>query len=126
MLLFFSTGYIEYWSPGDYKAPPSSGPGAVVKFTLKMDTDLFALAKAKTHARSLEVSTSGVGGGGTAGIWGWELLGGRGTAGMGGGGGVGSARSLEVRSLGIGGSAVLAHGVNPSNDMHMFSSGRAW
>jgi hypothetical protein len=50
------TGFIEYWSPGDYKAPPSSGPGAVVKFSLKMDTDLFALAKAKTYARTLEVS----------------------------------------------------------------------
>jgi peptidylprolyl isomerase domain and WD repeat-containing protein 1 len=48
-------GYIEYWSPDDYKAPPSSGPGAVVKFSMKLDTDLFALAKAKTYARTLEV-----------------------------------------------------------------------
>lgn len=50
-----SPGFIEYWSPDDYRAPPSTGPGAVVKFSLKLDTDLFALAKAKTHARSLEV-----------------------------------------------------------------------
>jgi len=31
---------------------PTSG----VTFTMKMDTDLFALAKAKTHAHSLEFS----------------------------------------------------------------------
>lgn len=52
-------GYIEYWSPDDYKAPASSGPGAVLKFKLKLETDLFALAKAKTYARSLEISKDG-------------------------------------------------------------------
>lgn len=55
MLCRATSGFIEYWSPDDYKAPPSSGPAAVVKFTMKLDTDLFALAKAKTYARSLEV-----------------------------------------------------------------------
>lgn len=44
-------GFIEYWSPDDYKPPPSSGPGGVVKFTMKLDTDLFALARAKTQDR---------------------------------------------------------------------------
>eukprot|EP00775_Hariotina_reticulata_P004271 gene4271-4523_t len=47
-------GFIEYWSSDDYKFPASA-----VKFTMKMDTDLFALAKAKTVARSLEVSKDG-------------------------------------------------------------------
>ena len=55
VLFYAAAGFIEYWSPNDYKAPPSTGPGAVVKFSLKLDTDLFALAKAKTHARSLDV-----------------------------------------------------------------------
>ncbi|WIA40575.1 hypothetical protein OEZ86_013916 [Tetradesmus obliquus] len=47
-------GFIEYWSCDDYKHP-----SAAVSFSMKMDTDLFALAKAKTHARSLEVSRDG-------------------------------------------------------------------
>lgn len=47
-------GFVEYWSGADYKPPTSA-----VKFSLKMDTDLFALAKAKTHARSLDVSGDG-------------------------------------------------------------------
>jgi hypothetical protein len=46
----FTAGFIEYWSCEDYKHP-----AAAVKFAMKMDTDLFALAKAKTAARSLEV-----------------------------------------------------------------------
>lgn len=49
-----TTGFIEYWSCDDYKHP-----SAAVSFSMKMDTDLFALAKAKTHARSLEVSRDG-------------------------------------------------------------------
>jgi hypothetical protein len=49
-LLNILAGFIEYWSCEDYKHP-----AAAVKFTMKMDTDLFALAKAKTSARSLEV-----------------------------------------------------------------------
>ncbi len=50
-------GFIEYWSGSDYKAPTPGG--GVVTFALKMDTDLFALAKAKTFARSLDVSADG-------------------------------------------------------------------
>lgn len=48
-------GFIEYWSGSTFKAPP---PG-VVSFSLKMDTDLFALAKAKTWGRSADVSRDG-------------------------------------------------------------------
>ncbi|KAI8471687.1 MAG: putative cyclophilin (cyp-15) [Monoraphidium minutum] len=47
-------GFIEYWSASTYKLPP-----AAVSFSLKMDTDLFALAQAKTHGRSLDVSRDG-------------------------------------------------------------------
>eukprot|EP00878_Enallax_costatus_P002186 GHUV01002357.1.p1 GENE.GHUV01002357.1~~GHUV01002357.1.p1 ORF type:complete len:625 (+),score=138.92 GHUV01002357.1:201-2075(+) len=47
-------GFIEYWSSDDYKHPT-----AAVKFSMKLDTDLFALAKAKTAARSLDVSKDG-------------------------------------------------------------------
>ncbi|KAF6258211.1 hypothetical protein COO60DRAFT_1295463 [Scenedesmus sp. NREL 46B-D3] len=47
-------GFIEYWSCEDFKHPAGA-----VKFTMKMDTDLFALARAKTSARSLEVSRDG-------------------------------------------------------------------
>lgn len=49
------TGFIEYWAGSTLKPPP---PGAV-GFSLKMDTDLFALAAAKTRARSLDVSRDG-------------------------------------------------------------------
>ena len=52
--VFCFAGYIEYTGAGDLKFPSGA-----VKFTLKMDTDLFALAKAKTTARSLEVSKDG-------------------------------------------------------------------
>eukprot|EP00879_Flechtneria_rotunda_P014073 GHRR01014703.1.p1 GENE.GHRR01014703.1~~GHRR01014703.1.p1 ORF type:complete len:275 (+),score=76.87 GHRR01014703.1:1677-2501(+) len=47
-------GFIEYWSSDDYKHPSGA-----VKFTMKLDTDLYVLAKAKTAARSLEVSKDG-------------------------------------------------------------------
>jgi peptidylprolyl isomerase domain and WD repeat-containing protein 1 len=50
MLRACTAGFIEYWSCEDYKHP-----AAAVRFAMKMDTDLFALAKAKTSARSLEV-----------------------------------------------------------------------
>jgi hypothetical protein len=50
-------GFIEYWSGTDYSAPTPP----VVSFTMKLDTDLFDLAKSKTTARSLEVSRRGGG-----------------------------------------------------------------
>lgn len=45
---------IEYWSGSDYTFPQ-----AQVTFTMKLDTDLFSLAKAKTTSKSLEVSKDG-------------------------------------------------------------------
>lgn len=50
-----TSGFIEYWCASSY-GPPAEG---AVKFTSKLDTDLYCLAKAKTHARSLEVSKDG-------------------------------------------------------------------
>eukprot|EP00898_Chlorokybus_atmophyticus_P009121 jgi/Chlat1/920/Chrsp108S01359 len=47
-------GVLEYWSSADYKFPSDR-----VRFKFKLDTDLFALAKAKTHATALEVSADG-------------------------------------------------------------------
>lgn len=47
-------GMIEYWSGSDYTFPQ-----AQVTFTMKLDTDLFSLAKAKTTSKSLEVSKDG-------------------------------------------------------------------
>lgn len=45
---------IEYWS-----GTTLGFPGDAVAFRFKLDTDLYALAKAKTAARSLEVSRDG-------------------------------------------------------------------
>lgn len=47
-------GVIEYWSPSDYEFPSHA-----VDFRFKLDTDLYSLAKAKTKALSIEVSTDG-------------------------------------------------------------------
>jgi hypothetical protein len=49
-----SQGFIEYWSGSTYSAPAPP----VVSFTMKLDTDLFDLAKGKTTAKSLEVRLS--------------------------------------------------------------------
>lgn len=45
---------IEYWSGSNYSFPQDQ-----VSFTMKLDTDLFALAKAKTSSKSLEISKDG-------------------------------------------------------------------
>ena len=45
---------IEYWDIQDHQFPE-----AAVKFAYKTETDLFALAKAKTRASSLAVSSDG-------------------------------------------------------------------
>lgn len=45
---------IEYWQVSDHQFPEQA-----VSFKYKMETDLFALAKAKTHASSLAVSQDG-------------------------------------------------------------------
>ena len=47
-------GVIEYWTGSDYAFPE-----AQVTFSMKLDTNLFALAKAKTTSKSLEVSKDG-------------------------------------------------------------------
>ena len=47
-------GVIEYWSPATYEAPAADE----VEFRFKLDTDLYALAKAKTKALSMEVMLS--------------------------------------------------------------------
>ena len=47
-------GVIEYWSPEDYEHPQNK-----VSFRFKLDTDLYALAKAKTKALTLEISPDG-------------------------------------------------------------------
>ena len=47
-------GVIEYWSPSTYEFPQDA-----VSFRFKLDTDLYALAKAKTKALTLEVSPDG-------------------------------------------------------------------
>lgn len=49
-----AAGMIEYWSGTDYTFPQD-----VVSFKLKLDTDLYALAKAKTSSKSLEISKDG-------------------------------------------------------------------
>ncbi|CAI7799569.1 unnamed protein product [Closterium sp. NIES-53] len=49
-----SSGMIEYWSADTYTFPAAS-----VRFKYKTDTDLYALAKAKTTAPSLEISPDG-------------------------------------------------------------------
>ena len=48
------SGMIEYWSASNYQFP-----SRLVAFQYKTETDLFALAKAKTVARSLEISPDG-------------------------------------------------------------------
>ena len=53
-LLFLHAGMIEYWSGSDYAFPHDQ-----VVFKMKLDTDLFALAKAKTTSKSLEISKDG-------------------------------------------------------------------
>ena len=45
---------IEYWQASDHEFPEQG-----VAFKYKMETDLFALAKARTHAGSLAVSNDG-------------------------------------------------------------------
>ena len=45
---------IEYWSAQSHAFDPES-----VDFRFKLDTDLYALAKAKKVARSLDVSRDG-------------------------------------------------------------------
>jgi peptidylprolyl isomerase domain and WD repeat-containing protein 1 len=49
-----ATGMIEYWSATDYSLPQEA-----ISFSYKLDTDLYTLARAKTVARSLEVSQDG-------------------------------------------------------------------
>ena len=48
-------GGLEYWCPGTGGALPAGA----VSFSFKLDTDLYALAKAKAHALSLDVSKDG-------------------------------------------------------------------
>jgi hypothetical protein len=52
MLAF--AGVIEYWDASSHEFPSD-----VVAFDSKLDTDLYALAKAKTTAASLDVSRDG-------------------------------------------------------------------
>ncbi len=47
-------GHIEYWSPSSFRFPDDG-----VVFRSKLDTDLYALAKAKAIAYSLDVSRDG-------------------------------------------------------------------
>lgn len=49
-----ASGVIEYWSGMTLKFPSEA-----VSFRFKLDTDLYALAKAKTAAGALEVSRDG-------------------------------------------------------------------
>ncbi|CAD7694703.1 unnamed protein product [Ostreobium quekettii] len=48
-------GVVEYWSGSTYDFPQ-----AAVKFSLKLDTHLYELAKAKSTSRSLEISKDGL------------------------------------------------------------------
>jgi len=50
-----SMGFIEYWAGTGYGAPTAPA----VSWTMKLDTSLFDLAKAKTTARSLDLSLDG-------------------------------------------------------------------
>lgn len=56
-----SKGALEYWSSKqeDNYAALTSSNHAEIGFSFKLDTDLYALAKAKTKALTLEVSTDG-------------------------------------------------------------------
>ncbi|KAK9860430.1 hypothetical protein WJX84_004863, partial [Apatococcus fuscideae] len=49
------SGVLEYWSGSTY-----SFPAAAVSFRSKLDSDLYALAKAKAQAQHLEISKNGV------------------------------------------------------------------
>ena len=49
-----TAGVIEYWSGSTYTFPQDQ-----VAFSMKLDTDLYALAKAKATSKSLEVSKDG-------------------------------------------------------------------
>ena len=49
-----AAGMIEYWTGSDYTFPQDA-----VTFQLKLDTDLYAMAKAKTSSKSLEISKDG-------------------------------------------------------------------
>jgi len=51
---FKCTGIIEYWD-----ATSHAFPGKAVSFGSRLDTDLYALAKAQTRALSLAVSCDG-------------------------------------------------------------------
>ena len=51
---FLVTGMIEYWTGSNYTFPQD-----VVTFKLKLDTDLYALAKAKTSSTTLEIGKDG-------------------------------------------------------------------
>lgn len=65
MITAGSNGYVEYWSPSLPGLPPptkgrASGPRRLATtFDLKLDTDLYALARLGTRARSLSVSPDG-------------------------------------------------------------------
>lgn len=48
-------GMIEYWSPSEGLTLPADA----VSFSSKLDTDLYALAKAKATPRSLDFSPDG-------------------------------------------------------------------
>ena len=48
---------IEYWSPETLSPVASSSPA--ISFKFKSDTDLYALAKAKTYPTSIKVSPNG-------------------------------------------------------------------
>lgn len=50
-------GMIEYWSAETLAPIASSSP--VISFKFKSDTDLYALAKAKTYPTSMKMSPSG-------------------------------------------------------------------
>ena len=48
-----SQGFLEYWNATSYESPAAP----TVAFTMKLDTNLFDLAKAKTVANCIEVCT---------------------------------------------------------------------
>ena len=47
-------GMIEYWSASDYSFPEDT-----VDFRTKIDTDLYALPKAKAAPQALDISSDG-------------------------------------------------------------------
>ncbi|RLN61669.1 hypothetical protein BBP00_00005253 [Phytophthora kernoviae] len=50
-------GHVEYWNTETYKFPTATS--GVVKFKFKGETDLYELAKCKTHAMAVDVSKDG-------------------------------------------------------------------